>query len=136
MLRTALAVCLFAAVPAVAADPTAGKWVIESVSRDGKPDDSLKGAVRVHDGDKYTVTPAAGSTAQPVTGTFTADAGKTPATIDMKPESGRYKGKTLLGVFKLDGDTLTVAFAEPGRPRPTGFDGGAGVVVAVHKRVK
>ena len=57
---------------------------------------------------------------------------------DMKPSSGRYKDKVLQGIAKLDGDTLTVAFAEPGKDRPTSFESkpGSGVVVAVHKKAK
>ena len=119
-------------------DPTAGKWVIESVTRDGKADDDLNGATRVHDGGKYSVKPVAGAKTPAVEGTFTIDATKSPATIDMKPGSGRYKDKTLLGIVKVDGDTLTVAFAEPGKDRPATFESkaGSGVVVAVHKKAK
>ena len=56
----------------------------------------------------------------------------------MKPSSGRYKDKTLQGIFMIDGDTLTVAFSEPGKDRPTAFESkdGSGVVVAVHTRAK
>lgn len=119
-------------------DPTAGKWVIESLTRDGKADDSLKGAARAHDGGKYTIAPPAGSSTAAVSGTYTVDASKTPVTIDMKPSSGRYEGKTLPGIAKVDGDTLTIAFAEPGKDRPTSFESkpGSGVVVAVHKKAK
>jgi uncharacterized protein (TIGR03067 family) len=141
-MRTLISLCLFGALGVATADdkkdPTAGKWVIESVTRDGKADDDLTGAVRVHGGGKYTVTPKAGAKTPAVEGTFTIDAAKSPVTIDMKPGSGRYKDKTLLGIAKVDGDTLTVAFAEPGKDRPTTFESkaGSGVVVAVHKKAK
>jgi len=129
------AVVAFAAV-GVADDkkPLEGKWTIESITRDGKADDALKGATRVHEGDKYTITPAKDSKGTATEGTFTVDAEK--KTIDMKPSSGTFKGKTLLGVYKLDGDTLTVAFTET--ERPTGFESkeGSKVVVAVMKKTK
>ncbi len=129
------AVVAFAAT-GVAADktPLEGKWTIESLTRDGKADDGMKGATRVHEGEKYTITPPMDSKAATTEGTFTVDAEK--KTIDMKPSSGTFKGKTLLGVFKLDGDTLTVAFAEAERPKGFESKEGSKVVVAVMKKAK
>jgi len=119
-------------------DPTAGKWVIESVTRDGKANDALKGAIRENGDGKYTITPAKDSKAMVTTGTYTIDATKSPVTIDLKPKGGTYDGKTLLGIVKVDGDTLTIAFAEPGKDRPTKFESteGSGIVLAVHKKAK
>lgn len=140
MLRTALATGLVlaftAAAPAADQAPLEGKWTIESLTRDGKADDTMKGATRVHTGDRYTITPPADSKAPVTEGTFTVDEAK--KTIDMKPTTGRYKGKTLLGIFKISGDTVTLAFGEADKERPTGFESkaGSGVVVAVMKKAK
>lgn len=142
-MRALLSLSLFALALGVSSaddkkDPTAGKWVVDSVTRDGTADDDLKGATRFHENGKYLVKPTAKSKSPDIEGTYTIDASKSPVTIDMKPAGGRYKDKTLMGIAKVDGDTLTVAFAEPGKDRPTSFESkaGSGVVVAVHKRAK
>lgn len=128
----AMAAMVAFAAASVAADktPLEGKWTIESLTRDGKSDENMKGATRVHEGDKYTITPL--KDGKPTEGTFTIDAEK--KTIDMKPSSGNFKGKTLLGVYKLDGDTLTVAFHESERPKELASKEGSKVVLAVMKK--
>lgn len=119
-------------------DPTAGKWVIESVTREGKANDALKGAAREHADGKYTITPSAGSKAVPTSGTFKIDASKSPIALDMMPKGGNYDGKTLLGIVKVEGDVMTIAFAEPGKDRPAKFESaaGSGIVLAVCKKAK
>ncbi len=49
-------------------------------------------------------------------GTFKVDSAK--GTIDFTPDDGPAKGKTLLGLFKVEGDTLTLCFTSAGRERP------------------
>ncbi len=142
-MRTLLSVAVLAgAVGVVSADdkkdPVAGKWVVESVTRDGKPVDALKGAVRVLGDGKYTLTPAAGSKAEPSSGTYALDTTKSPTALDTTAKGGTYDGKTVPGIVKVDGDTLTIAYGEPGKDRPAKFESaaGSGVTVAVHKRAK
>jgi uncharacterized protein (TIGR03067 family) len=119
-------------------DPTAGKWTIESVTRDGKDAAALKGAIRVHENGTYTITPPKDSKAAPSGGTYTVDASKTPHAIDMMAKGGNYDGKTLLGIAKVDGDTLTICFAEPGKERPKKFESapGSGLVLMTAKKAK
>jgi uncharacterized protein (TIGR03067 family) len=118
-------------------DPLLGKWETVSVLRGDLPDDNLKGAIREHTaGGRYSVTPAAGKKATPVSGTYTTDTAKSPPHLDMMPTGGKYAGQTLKGVYKLDGDVLVIAFAEPGQPRPTDTEPKPTRVVATHKRAK
>jgi len=120
---------VFAGVARAADGPLDGKWEVVSITKNGKADDTWVGAVREHAGDKYTMAKAGGKS---VSGTMTVTAAH--KTIDMMPNEGQYKGKTLAGVYELTGDTLKIAFAEPGKERPTKVADGEGVTVAVYKK--
>jgi uncharacterized protein (TIGR03067 family) len=50
-------------------------------------------------------------------GSYKLDAAK--GTIDFVPDDGPAKGKTLLGLYKVEGDTLTLCFRSAGMERPT-----------------
>jgi uncharacterized protein (TIGR03067 family) len=54
--------------------------------------------------------------------TYTIDAAKSPAQIDMIGTEGDLKGKTAPGIFKLDGDALTICYVMPGKERPKTFE--------------
>jgi uncharacterized protein (TIGR03067 family) len=59
-----------------------------------------------------------------------------PKTIDISHTYGSSRGKTQLGIFKLDKDKLEVAWAEPGATkRPTKFTSKPGVGSAHEYRV-
>lgn len=52
-------------------------------------------------------------------GTFKADAAQ--GTIDFTPDAGPAKGKTLPGIYKIEGNVLTICFTAAGGERPKAF---------------
>ena len=72
------------------------------------------------------------------TGTARADPAKRPATIDIKPEEGPSKGKTILAVFERDGDRLKICYDMSGAARPKGFTTRSGTeeLLIVYTRAK
>lgn len=114
-----------------------GVWKLVTWEADGKavPDARLKDGKLVLDGDAYTVTLADMGTVQ---GTQKLDPTKEPKTIDIKDATGSNKGQTCLGIYEIEGDTLRVAFAPAGKPRPTKFttEADSGQWLHVWKRVK
>ena len=44
-----------------------------------------------------------------------------PKNIDVIPDGGPNRGERVLGIYKLDGDRLTICMARAGQPRPQEF---------------
>jgi uncharacterized protein (TIGR03067 family) len=44
-----------------------------------------------------------------------------PPTIDLLPDGGPARDKRVRGIYKLQGDTLTICVADPDSPRPLKF---------------
>ena len=114
-----------------------GVWTFESVEAGGKkaPAEELKGLTLTFAGDKYTVKK--GDEVIQV-GRQKLDPSRSPKAIDVTITEGLNKGKSMLGIYEIDGDTLKVCFDEGGKKRPTEFKSAAGseTFVNVHKRVK
>jgi uncharacterized protein (TIGR03067 family) len=112
-----------------------GEWDGEKAVRGGMerpvPDGGIKvtftkdGKLVVKEGNK-----------DPETGTYTIDAKKSPAEIDLTPpkEDGTRKG-----IFKIEGDTLTICLADKDAgDRPSKFESpeGTNIMLITLKRVK
>lgn len=116
-----------------------GAWKLVSRERDGKADsaEAIKDVRMTHQGNTFTFSAAASSSGA-MHGTFKLDAAKNPKTIDRVPTDGPQKGKTLMGIYKLEGDTLTMCVSVAGKDRPTEFatKPTSGLVLVVFKREK
>jgi uncharacterized protein (TIGR03067 family) len=97
-----------------------GEWMMNSHEYNGEKlaDDLVKNYKRTVKNDHFAVDMADKTV---VEGTFTLDASKKPRTIDITLESGDQKGKKMLGIYEIDGDTYKVCLAAPEVERPTDF---------------
>jgi RNA polymerase sigma-70 factor (ECF subfamily) len=93
-----------------------GDWL--PTSQESKGDGQEKGKLKKHtwvfEGDKLTIKEEAKSREH----TFKIDPTMNPKTIDISDKRGDAVG---LGIYKLDGDTLTIALDKPNSNRPTEF---------------
>jgi uncharacterized protein (TIGR03067 family) len=115
-----------------------GTWKLVSREVDGKKDseESVKdvtatwneaGTITVRGGEKVITRV-----------TTTLDPTKKPKTTDGTFTEGEDKGKTVLGIYELEGDTFRVCLARAGDKRPTEFSAkaGSGHTLMVYKREK
>jgi uncharacterized protein (TIGR03067 family) len=115
-----------------------GTWKLVSLEVDGKK--ATKGDIKkeqkmVVEGDKFSSTV---DDKHSFKGTFKLDASKKPKAVDAVVTEGEYKGKTLLGIYEVEGDTMRACYAPPGKERPTEFVSkeGSGTYLYAYKREK
>ena len=97
-----------------------GEWLMATAGGGGQalPSDMLKNSKRVCRGDETTVV-VGGQLLMKAK--FTLDPAKKPKSIDYRVTGGPNAGKTQLGIYELDGDTVKFCFSAPGKDRPTDF---------------
>jgi uncharacterized protein (TIGR03067 family) len=141
LLFSAGALCLAGVPGGFAADESddlkllAGSWKPKEANLGDNKIDSmvLEKATVVYAGDKYTVK--IGDKEEQ--GTFTLDAKKTPKTMDIFPTSGDNNGKTLLAVYELAGDKLTICYSLTPTVRPDDFSPDSNTLLVVKfERIK
>ena len=69
-------------------------------------------------------------------GPCAVDAARRPARLDLGYAGGPHKGKVWQNIYRLDGDTLRIAYTGSPDARPASFDGNPGVWVHTYKRVR
>jgi uncharacterized protein (TIGR03067 family) len=69
--------------------------------------------------------------------TYKLDALKHPAEMDMIAQDGPEQGKTTRGIFKINGDEMTLCMSQAGQARPAKFESNdQNTILFVFKRVK
>lgn len=103
-----------------------GEWVGETGIRGGKPDNPPPGTTITFTKEGKLIMKE-GSRNETMEGTYTADPKKDPGEIDLVLAPA-IKGSTLLGVYKIEGDILTMCFSVGG-DRPKAFESPVGTQV-------
>ena len=112
-----------------------GTWIATSFIFDGTvtPKDIVATITRTVEGD-HVVWKRDGKN---FAGTNVAlDPSKTPKTIDVTPDGGPNRDKVVLGIYKFEGDELTICMAKASQERPKTFEAekGSGQTLMAFRR--
>jgi uncharacterized protein (TIGR03067 family) len=111
-----------------------GEWKVESRLDHGKPSTDQNHWI-FSDGGVAVIRDATGETVRSHL-TYTVSAAGPVKELDFLEGQGVGRGNQRQGIYKIDGDTLTLSFTCGNTPRPTSFDPSNEGYVLVLKRVK
>jgi uncharacterized protein (TIGR03067 family) len=116
----------------------AGTWRVISYEKDGKktPAEQLEKTRTIYSADGKFMVQREGKTV--VAGSTEIDPTKKPKQSEATYTEGELKGKTVLAIYEIDGDSMRGCYALPGKERPTEFSSkaGSGHVLITYKRDK
>ena len=98
-----------------------GTWKAVTAQRRGESDPTAEEHRLIFSGDEFSVKKGEETM---IKGKFKIDTSKKPKEIDMEfieTKKDSLKGKTALGIYELDGDTLKWCWNKPGGERPKRF---------------
>jgi uncharacterized protein (TIGR03067 family) len=109
-----------------------GTWLVVSFERNGQETakEITDTIVRVVENDHVTWKRNGKSFAGTL---MVLDAKAEPHTIDLTPDGGPARDKRVRGIYKIEGDTLTICVADPDAPRPVTFSAPKGSVYTLQK---
>jgi uncharacterized protein (TIGR03067 family) len=99
-------------------DPLAGAWVVVSTRNGGSDDDQLEDDTATFTSGRVRFRNPQG---KEHAAAYTIDLDKTPAAIDLVPDDGPHKGKTLKGIFTIERQDLKLCLGKEGEERPAAF---------------
>jgi uncharacterized protein (TIGR03067 family) len=99
-------------------DPLAGTWVVVATTTGGKDDPQLKDHTATFADGKLLFKSKDG---KEHAATYTLDASKRPAAMDLVPADGPHKGKTLKAIYLVEQGELKLCVGKEGEDRPTAF---------------
>lgn len=95
-----------------------GTYTVEKAVLFGEENEDLKAAVLTLTDGKYEVDFGG----QVSKGTIALGLDKKPKTMDIEELEGANKGKMIVAIYELDGDTLKVCYSLEGKDRPKAFE--------------
>jgi uncharacterized protein (TIGR03067 family) len=113
-----------------------GTWIATSSTFDGQkvPPEIARSIKRIVT-DKHVVWERNGKRFAGTT--IELDPSHDPSFIDVIPDGGSHRGEHILGIYKIEGDRLTICMAGPGQVRPKALqaDKGSGWTLQTFERV-